>query len=111
MALRTIREADLEGKRVLTRVDFNVPIKDGVVTDTTRISAAMPTIAAMIQAGAHVILCSHLGRPKGEVREELRLTPVAPALRDLLNAELAMDVDKPEHLNLLRQMLDESGVS
>jgi len=88
MKLKTIREADLSGRRVLTRVDFNVPLKDGQVADDTRIKAALPTIAYMLEQGAHIVLCSHLGRPKKQVVDELRLTPVAIVLDRLLRAEL-----------------------
>jgi phosphoglycerate kinase len=84
MNKQTIRDLDLKGKKVFCRVDFNVPMKDGQITDETRIRAAIPTIQALVEQGAKVILASHLGRPKGEVVEELRLTPVASRLSELL---------------------------
>ncbi|KIL50000.1 phosphoglycerate kinase [Jeotgalibacillus soli] len=84
----SIKDIELKGKRVFCRVDFNVPMKDGNVTDDTRIRAALPTIQHLVDAGAKVILASHLGRPKGEVVEELRLTPVAKRLSELLEKDV-----------------------
>ena len=82
---QTMSDVTLKGKRVFCRVDFNVPVEDGAITDDTRIRAALPTIQYLIEQGAKVILASHMGRPKGEVKEELRLTKVGEHLAKLLN--------------------------
>ncbi|MCK7607424.1 phosphoglycerate kinase [Geobacillus stearothermophilus] len=84
MNKKTIRDVDVKGKRVFCRVDFNVPMEEGAITDDTRIRAALPTIRYLIEHGAKVILASHLGRPKGKVVEELRLDAVAKRLGELL---------------------------
>ncbi|MEE8670370.1 MAG: phosphoglycerate kinase [Heyndrickxia coagulans] len=88
MNKKSIKDVELQGKRVFCRVDFNVPLKDGNVTDDTRIRAALPTIKYLVENGAKVILASHLGRPKGQVVEELRLTPVAKRLSELLGKDV-----------------------
>ncbi|MBP1947906.1 phosphoglycerate kinase [Virgibacillus litoralis] len=88
MNKKTLHDLEVEGKRVFCRVDFNVPMKNGEVTDDTRIKAALPTINYLSEKGAVVILASHLGRPKGEVNEELRLDPVAERLSDLIGKDV-----------------------
>ncbi|MEK4230601.1 phosphoglycerate kinase [Solibacillus sp. FSL H8-0538] len=81
---KTMNDVNVKGKRVFVRVDFNVPMEDGRITDETRIRAAIPTIKQLVEQGAKVILASHLGRPKGEVKEELRLTAVGERLAELM---------------------------
>ncbi|NLI90488.1 MAG: phosphoglycerate kinase [Epulopiscium sp.] len=79
---------NIKGKKVLVRCDFNVPLNDGVITDENRLVGALPTIKKLIDEGAKVILCSHLGKPKGEAKPELSLSPVAKRLSELLNTEV-----------------------
>ncbi len=95
---KTVRDIDVAGKKVLVRCDFNVPLKDGVITDTKRIDAALPTIEYLVNHNAKVILCSHLGRPKGEFKPEFSLKPVADELKRKLgqNVILAKDVIGPD---------------
>jgi len=91
MQKKTVKDMSVEGKRVLVRVDFNVPLdmETGVVSDDSRIQASLPTIKYLVTRGAKVILCSHLGRPKGKVVEELRMAPIARRLSELLELPVA----------------------
>ena len=90
---KSVRDIDLAGKRVLCRCDFNVPLKDGKITSDKRIVAALPTIQYLIDQGAKVILCSHMGKPKGEWKPELSLKVVAERLSELLGQEVKMSRD------------------
>jgi len=89
----TIEDIQVEGKKVLVRCDFNVPLKDGVITDENRLNGALPTIKYLIEKGAKVILCSHLGKPKGEAKPELSLEPVGTRLSELLNQTVVFAAD------------------
>jgi phosphoglycerate kinase len=90
---KTIEDIDVLGKRVLVRCDFNVPLKDGKITDENRLLGTLPTIKYLMEHGAKVILCSHMGKPKGEVKPELSLAPVAKRLSQLLNKEIIFAAD------------------
>ena len=90
---KSVDDINVKGKRVLVRCDFNVPLKDGKITDENRLVAALPTIKKLIADGGNVILCSHLGKPKGEPKPELSLAPVAVRLSELLGQEVKFAAD------------------
>lgn len=90
---KTVDDINVKGQKVLVRCDFNVPLKEGVITDENRIVAALPTIKKLIADGGRVILCSHLGKPKGEPKPELSLAPVAKRLSELLGKEVVFAAD------------------
>lgn len=90
---KTVDDLNVAGKKVLVRCDFNVPLKNGVITDENRIVAALPTIKKLIADGGKVVLCSHLGKPKGEPKPELSLAPVAKRLGELLGKEVVFAAD------------------
>lgn len=90
---KTIEDINVSGKKVLVRCDFNVPLKEGVITDENRLNGALPTIKYLIEKGARVILCSHLGKPKGEAKPELSLAPVAKRLSEMLGKEVVFAAD------------------
>lgn len=94
MKIRTVRDLDLKNKRCLVRVDFNVPLKDGKISDDTRIKASLPTLNYILdQDGSSLVVMSHLGRPKGEVKQELSLSKVRGRLEELLGREIKMASD------------------
>ena len=91
---KSVEDLDVKGKRVLVRCDFNVPLKDGEITNDKRIVAALPTIKYLMEQGAKVILCSHLGRPKGEYKPEFSLAPVATRLSEYLGVDVPLAEDE-----------------
>lgn len=96
MTVKTVKDLineGIEGRYVLVRSDFNVPLKDGVITDPGRIDASLPTLSALVDAGAKVVVMAHLGRPKGEVKSEFSLAPVAEALSERLEQYVALAGD------------------
>ena len=90
---KSVDDINVKGQRVLCRCDFNVPLKEGKITDENRLVAALPTIKKLISDGGKVILCSHLGKPKGEPKPELSLSPVAVRLSELLGQEVKFAAD------------------
>ena len=90
---KSVDDIQVAGKKVLVRCDFNVPLKNGVITDENRIVAALPTIKKLMADGGRVILCSHMGKPKGEPKPELSLAPVAKRLSELLGKEVVFAAD------------------
>ncbi|MEQ8767605.1 MAG: phosphoglycerate kinase [Planctomycetota bacterium] len=118
----TLEDLDLAGKKVLTRVDYNVPLSDGRITDDHRVRQTLPTVKAIVEGGGIAVLMSHLGRPKGKVAEELRLTPVAACLQELIgrpvkktdtvvgeDAARAVQDAKPGDIVLLENLRFEAG--
>ena len=93
---KSVDDINVKGKKVLVRCDFNVPLIDGKITDENRLVAALPTIKKLIADGGKVILCSHLGKPKGEPKPELSLAPVAVRLSELLGQEVKITRDRDE---------------
>ncbi|CAB4973473.1 unannotated protein [freshwater metagenome] len=93
MSIPNLASLDVKGKRVFLRCDLNVPLKDGVITDDGRIRASLPTISALLNSGASLVICAHLGRPKGERKPELSLAPIAIRLSELLNEEVVFATD------------------
>lgn len=106
MKLKTIKDAELSGKTVFLRLDLNVPLKDGTITDDTRIRAALPTLEYVLSQTNKVVISSHLGRPKGEYNADLSLAPVGERIADLLNVEvlLASDYEKEPIDSLVGQL-------
>ena len=89
----TVDDIDVKGKKVLVRVDFNVPLKDGVITNDNRITAALPTINKLVENGAKVVLCSHLGKPKNGPEAKFSMKPAADRLAELLGQPVTLAAD------------------
>ena len=108
MNKKTVRDIDVKGKKVLVRCDFNVPLDENKnITDNRRIVGALPTIKYLLENNCRIILCSHLGRPKGEFKEEFSLKPVAKELSRLLGKDVIManDVIGPDAKNKAENLL------
>ncbi len=111
MTYRTLDDLDVTGKRVLLRLDLNVPLQDGAIADDTRITAALPTIQALLEKGARLVICSHLGRPRGQKVPALSLEPVAMRLAEVLDAEVWFAHDPAgDDVEYLSRELGEGGV-
>jgi 3-phosphoglycerate kinase len=109
MAKLSVRDLDLKGKRVLVRVDFNVPLKDGKVADDTRIKASLPTIQHILDQGGKAVLVSHLGRPDGKPNEKYSLKPVAARLQELIGKPVDFPEPKGGALTLLENVRFDAG--
>ena len=111
--LRSIKSLqDLGGKRVILRCDFNVPLSDGQITDDGRIRAALPTIKHLIAAGARLVICSHLGRPEGQVNPDFSLEPVATRLEELLGQPVVFSSDTiGVQAKAASKLLEDGGVA
>ena len=109
MAKLSVRDLDLDGKRVLVRVDFNVPVKDGKVTDDTRITASLPTIRYILENGGKAVLVSHLGRPDGKADPKFSLKPVAMRLQELIGKPVDFGEPKGGPVTLLENVRFDPG--
>ena len=107
---KTVRDIDFKNKRALVRVDFNVPMKDGKITDDFRIKSALKTIDYLMDQGAKVVLMSHLGRPKGTYKPEFSLKPVAEKLEELTGKKVVFfDIESPVNEDTLKASKDFDG--
>src|ERR1051325_7425830 len=98
--VRSVRDADVAGKRVLVAVDFNVPLKDGAIADDTRIRAALPTLELLRGKGAKIVVMTHLGRPEGREVEALRVAPLAKRLGELMHAQVTVAPEMSDFMML-----------
>ena len=101
----TVEDVNVTGRKVLVRVDFNVPLKDGVITNDNRIQAALPTINKLVENGAKVVLCSHLGKPKNGPEAKFSLAPAAARLAELVNTKVVVLKKQRMAKNFLRNLL------